>query len=189
MEAVALDPEGAGIVQPMRSAVTAPLHSTQAGSRDDKDAHEMRSLFSSQTNVPLLAAPIGAANLHPPVVALSPALLAMLGGLVLLSGIIVGTAVRHLLAPPAPPALVSIPTPVIAPLPPAPAAIVSPAIPVSNPPLPEAPVPVTARVRARPIARHAKETLESVPARPSGPSAKAKVWPAAPKTWIDPWAD
>ncbi len=195
MEAVALDPEGAtGIVQPMLGAVTAPLHSTPVGAREDQDAHsrDLRPLFSSQANVPLLAAPTGAANLHAPLVALSPALLATLGGLVLLSGIIVGTAVRHLLSPPR--ALVSIPGPVAASLPPQPAEIASAPTTVPNPPPSAAPAPVTTRVRARPIARHANEPKKGSPAKtsPAKPKtwpAKPKTWPAEPKTWIDPWAD
>src|SRR5882724_3099531 len=130
MEAVALDPAlAAGIVQPVLGAVTAPLHRTPVGEPDEQDprAPNPRALFGAQTNAPILAAPTGSASLHVPVVALSPALLATLGGLVLLCGIVVGTALRHLLAPPAPLALASTPAPAPTPLPPAPAAIAAPA--------------------------------------------------------------
>jgi hypothetical protein len=197
MEAVALDPERAtGIVQPMLGAVTAPLHRTQVEELDDQDAHapHLRALFSSQTNVPILAAPTGSASLHVPVVAVSPALLATLGGLVLLCGIIVGTASRHLLALPAPLALAATPSPEAAPLPASPASIAPPATAVPIPPPPEAPAMVTTRVRARPIARHPQEPTEASPAKvwPAKPKtgpAKPKTGPAKPKTWIDPWAD
>lgn len=190
MEAVPLDPERAtGIVQPMLGAVTAPLHRTPLGERDDQDAHahDLRPLFSSQTNVPVLAAPTGSARLHVPAVALSPALLATLGGLVLLCGIVVGTALRHLLAPHAPLTLAATPAPAAASLPPAPAAIAPPATTAPNPPLSVAPAPVTTSVRERPIARHAKELAKGSPAKIS--PAKPKTWPAKPKTWVDPWAD
>jgi hypothetical protein len=191
MEAVAHDPEPAlGVVQPIMGAVTAPLHRTPVGERDDQDrnAPDLRSLFSSQTNVPLLAAPTGATNLHPPLVALSPALLATLGGLVLLCGIVVGTAARHLLAPPAPLGLVATPAPLAASLPAAPASIAPFAATVPNPPLVDAPAPVTIRMRPKAIARHAKEPTKGSPAKVWPAKVwPAKVWPA--KVWIDPWAD
>jgi hypothetical protein len=110
MEAVALTPEPeleAGVVQPIATAVvTAPLHATPStrGARpvreQDVEGPSVRPLFGSQVDVPVLAAPTGAVGLTAPSVALSRAMLATLGGLVLLCGIVVGTAARHLFAGP-----------------------------------------------------------------------------------------
>ena len=178
------EPVRTGVVQPIQStlgAVTAPLH---AKPREDSDgnarfgAKRPRSLFGSQVDVPLLAAPMGAAGFHaPPSISISRATLATLGGAVLLCGIIVGTAARHLWASPAPTAVVAptsvavVPAPVVAPsVPAAPAAELQPEV-VTVP----APVTIRARVKTA-----VKPTV--APARkPEEPSP-------APKQWVDPWA-
>ena len=102
MEPVAVEPEG--VVRPVTGIVTAPLHATPLES-PERHEHErvpaVRPLFGSQVDVPVLAAPSGAVSLHAPVVTLSRAMLATVCAIVLLCGIVVGTAARHLLASPA----------------------------------------------------------------------------------------
>ena len=176
------EPLRTGVVQPIASAVTAPLH---AKPREDSDgnarlgARRPRSLFGSQVDVPLLAAPVGAPGFQaPPSISISRATLATLGGAVLLCGIIVGTAARHLWASPAPTAVV-VPTSVAV----VPAPVVAPSVPVAAPaaaPQPEVvtvPAPVTIRARAKtavkPAVAPARKTVEPSP---------------APKQWVDPWA-
>jgi hypothetical protein len=189
MEAVALD--GApqlGVVQAVTGSVTAPLHAAPRKDRDRNSgsnpdgAPALRALFSSQVDVPVLAAPTGSVNLRAPVVTLSRGLLTVLCGLVLLCGIVVGTAARHLFASPAPLAVVAVPA-VAAPtapalVPPAPPQIVAlPSLPAADTVPPSPPVvavaaPVTIHVRTKAVV------------------AKAAPAPIAmPKTWVDPWAD
>jgi hypothetical protein len=171
------EPVRTGVVQSVAGAVTAPLH---AKPREDSDGNtnRPRSLFGSQVDVPLLAAPMGAPGFHaPPSISISRATLATLGGAVLLCGIVVGTAARHLWSSHAPIAVVA-PTAVAV----APAATSAPAVPVAAPaaePQPEVvtvPAPVTIRARV-------KTAVKSAVAPAHKPAA-----PAAPKEWVDPWA-
>jgi hypothetical protein len=184
MEAVALDSDGDGAVQAVAPVVTAPLHATPIAQRRDS-APALRSLFGSQVDVPLLAAPTGAVSLPAPVVTLTRATLATVCGIVLLCGIVVGTAARHLLASPAPRAVAAAPS-VVAPaaaLPasPALAPLATPSAPVADtaPPLPPPivtlPAPVTIRAHAKAVAR-------------AVPAAKIVV-ATPPKAWVDPWAN
>jgi hypothetical protein len=191
MEAIALEPEPVqepGVVQPVSGVVTAPLHATDARRRDeDRQGPELRPLFGSQVDVPVLAAPMGSAplgavSLRAPVVTLSRAMLATLGGLVLLCGIVVGTAARHLLTSPAPLAVVAAPAvlaPVTAlpvgPLTIAPAADTAPPQP---PPLIAVPAPLTIHAHAKPVAES-----------PTAPHARAMRPKAQTKPWVDPWAE
>jgi len=180
------EPVRTGIVQPITAVVTAPLH---AKAREDSDgnarvgAKRPRSLFGSQVDVPVLAAPMGLPGLPgfpaPAGVSLSRATLATLGGAVLLCGIIVGTAARHLWSQPAPIAVVATtpvaavaPAPVAAPSVPAVAPIVEPQLPVVA-----VPAPVTIRSRAR----TAVKPIVAPARKPEEPSP-------APKQWVDPWA-
>jgi hypothetical protein len=208
MEAVALDrtpaPEEAGIVQPVTSVVTAPMH---APARDPEGGRpRLRSLFGSQVDVPVLAAPTGSVGLRAPAVTLSRATLATVVGLVLVCGVVVGTAARHLLAAPAPLAVVSaaptVPAPVLsaaAQAAPAPVAANVPTVdtaPPSPPPLVAVPAPVTIRAHAKTATRQTAEhnaspatESEAEPATtPSTkPPGKASGNPSG-KTWVDPWA-
>jgi hypothetical protein len=191
MEAVAIDPEPQlGVVQAMTGSVTAPLHAAprvdrnrnsggRTSERHEDGAPPLKALFASQVDVPLLAAPTGSVSLQAPVVTLSRGLLAMLCGLVLLCGIVVGTAVRHLFASPAPLAVVAVPAVAAAPAPAlAPPAIVAlPSLPTADtappspPPVVAVAAPVTIHVRAKAVSK----------------AAPAPV--AAPKAWVDPWAE
>jgi hypothetical protein len=218
MEAVALAPEpelvsGRGVVQHMSGVVTAPLHAPHEDDTKDDDSSrgspDLRALFGSQDAVPLLAAPTGSVSLRAaPAVTLSRATLGALGGLVLLCGIVVGTAARHLLASPAPLTMVAapaMPTPTRAPVKMAPPIVLAatPAptpTPVAAPvattpvpgPLPRGPVPppvattpvappparVTAPKRATAVVKRA------LVAAPPAPAAKP-----AQRPWVDPWAN
>ena len=184
MEAVAIDSAPQlGVVQAVTGSVTAPLHATPRMDRDrnsggnQEGAPPLRALFSSQVDVPVLAAPTGSVNLRAPVVTLSRGLLTLLCGLVLLCGIVVGTAARHLFASPAPLAVVAVPAVAAAPalLPPAIVALpnlpTADTAPPSPPPVVAVPAPVTIHVRTKAVAK----------------AAPAPV--AAPKAWVDPWAE
>jgi hypothetical protein len=191
MEPVALEPDG--VVRPITGIVTAPLHATPLESREGNEldgAPALRPLFGSQVDLPVLAAPSGAVSLHAPVVTLSRAMLATVCGIVLLCGMVVGTAARHLIASPAP--LAVVPAPVAA-LALAPAALAAPAVapsvaaaaaaPPSPPPLVALPAPLTIRARARTAARAAAEPTGHKIA--VAPPAK----PLQAKPWVDPWAE
>jgi hypothetical protein len=191
MEAVAIDSAPQlGVVQAVTGSVTAPLHAAPRMDRDRNSgsnpdgAPALRALFSSQVDVPVLAAPTGSVNLRAPAVTLSRGLLTLLCGLVLLCGIVVGTAARHLFASPAPLAVVAMPAVAapsapahVPPAPPAPPAIVAlPSLPAADrvppsPPVVAVAAPVTIHVRMKAV----------------GKAAPAPV--AMPKTWVDPWAD
>ncbi len=201
MEAVVLEPELArelGIVQPIASGtgvVTTPLHAPSRRREETADggAPPLRSLFSSQVSIPLLAAPSGAVGVGhagPPRVTLTRASLVTLGALVLLCGIVVGTAARHLLAAPKPLSVVAAPAmaapaPAVVPrassIPAAPSAETSPP---SPPPTPAAPAPVT-------IHEHVKAAPSAIRKRPTTIEAPAATEEAvaAPKAWVDPWAE
>jgi hypothetical protein len=191
MEPVAFEPDG--VVRPVTGIVTAPLHATPRGSRERNEldgAPALRPLFGSQVDVPVLAAPTGSVSLHAPVVTLSRAMLATVCGIVLLCGIVVGTAVRHLIASPSPLAVVPAPAVRAAPAPAslaapvaAPSAPTADTAPPSPPPLVTLPAPLTIRAHTRTFAR-----------APAGPAVRkiavapqAKPWQAKP--WVDPWAD
>jgi hypothetical protein len=195
MEAIALDPEPddvsrSGVVQPVQGSVTAPLHAAPRQAREgneDGRPPRLRPLFGSQVDVPVLAAPTGSIGLRAPVVTLSRAMLGTLSGVVLLCGVVVGTAARHLLAPPAAPAMVTptaaatpavttarSTTPLIAPLSRAPAADLAPP---SPPPFVSLPAPVI-RARAKAVVKAGAAPLAR--ATPVKPQAKA---------WVDPWAE
>jgi hypothetical protein len=184
MEAVAVEPDG--VVQAVEPGVTAPLHARpREVAEGNTSARRPRSLFGSQIDVPLLAAPIGSAGFHAPGVTLTRGMLATLGGAVLLSGILVGTAARHLFAsPPAPTPFAA--APVRTPTPPAPT-LTAPAVmvpaPIAAAPASIAPAPVAAAIHARPRAV-AKPTVAS--ARKLEEPATAT---ATAKPWVDPWAD
>jgi len=218
MEAVALAPEPAlvsnrGVVQRMDGVGTAPLHTPRARDTKDDDASrrgpDLRALFGSQDAVPLLAAPTGSVSLRAaPAVTLSRATLGGLGALVLLCGIVVGTAARHLLAAPAPLATVAapeVPTPTPAPVKiqptivlaatPAPTAPPPVAAPVATTPvptpLPRAPLPpplTTTPVAPSParatVPKHASTAAKREPVAAAPPAAKP-----AQKPWVDPWAN
>ncbi|HVU51114.1 MAG TPA: hypothetical protein VHL80_10535 [Polyangia bacterium] len=189
------EPMRLGVVQPVAGAVTAPLHAKPRGGSDgNTGAPRPRSLFGSQVDVPLLAAPLGAPTFHAPQVSLTRATLATLCGIVLLCGIVVGTAVRHLVSSPAPTAVAA------APAAPAPAAAAVTLVPIASPSVPiveiapsprpsvvSAPAPVTVRpprpkAHAKPAAAPARE-----PEAPAAPAREPEA-PAAPKPWVDPWA-
>jgi hypothetical protein len=192
MEAVALEAEdeaARGVVQPVTGIVTAPLHApTRAeptGNASER-APRVRSLFGSQADVPLLAAPVGSASWRAePAVTLSRPMLATLGGVILLCGIVVGTAVRHLVASPAPLSLVAVPTIAAAPsavivgAPPI-AAVSTPEIVTAPPPPPVVALPVPMMIRAR-----TKPAPKPTATKATGPSESAQA-PAKP--WVDPWA-
>jgi hypothetical protein len=185
MEAVAIDAEverRQGVVQPTTAAVTEPLHapartrtSVSAGWR----APALRPLFGSQVDVPLLAAPTGAVDMPGTEVSISRAALAALGGVVLLCGVVIGTAVRHLLASPA------AVTTVLAPTPPArveraPTVLPATASPIA-PPAPSAivqlPAAVTIRARPKAVKRPPVETVRKAPVK------------AVASPWVDPFAE
>jgi hypothetical protein len=198
MEAVALEPELArpGVVHAVAGVVTAPLHSaprkpsqTSQSSDDglrgeDGRGPRLRSLFGSQVDVPLLAAPSGSITLRATGVTLSRSMLATVCGLVLLCGIVVGTAARHLTARPAPlavvasPAVAAVAVPLVAPAPLASAPAVE-TVPPSPPPVVALPAPVTIRVRPRTAAKPVAAAV--VP--------KAPILAGASKPWVDPWAE
>jgi hypothetical protein len=200
MEAVALEPELArelGIVQPIVSEtgiVTAPLHAPSRRHREEAEdggAPPLRSLFSSQVSIPLLAAPsVAVGNVGSPRVTLTRASLVTLGALVLLCGIVVGTAARHLLAAPKPLSVVAAPA-VAAPAPSVvtramsvPAAPSAETSPPSPPPTPTAPAPVA-------IHEHVKTAPSAIRKRPTTVEAAAPTEETvpAPKAWVDPWAE
>jgi hypothetical protein len=196
MEAVRTpEPELLGVVQPVTGSVTAPLHTKpREGSIGNARAPRPRSLFGSQIDIPLLSAPIGTASFHGPVVSLSRPILATLFGAVLLCGIVVGTAARHLWATPRTGAVVTIPvvptSPQAAAAPvrvPTPAPATAPGVPAvdvtasSVPALVVIPAPSTIRARIK------------APAKPPAPARKPaaepeQATPAAQKPWVDPWA-
>ena len=130
-------------------------------------------------DVPLLAAPTGSVSLRAPEVRLSRGLLGMLCGLVLLCGIVVGTAARHLFVSSAPLAVVAVPA--VAPLRRAGASAIvalpnlptAATAPPSPPPVVAVPAPVTIHVRTKAV----------------GKAAPAPAPVAVPKAWVDPWAD
>jgi hypothetical protein len=219
MEAVALTPEpelvsNRGVVQHMSGVVTAPLHAPHGDDTKDDDSSrrgpDLRALFGSQDAVPLLAAPTGSVSLRAaPAVTLSRGTLGALGGLVLLCGIVVGTAARHLLAAPAPLATVAAPekpTPTAAPVkiqptivlaatpaPTTPPPMAAPAATTPTPaPLPRAPLPppVATTPVAPPPARATPPKRASAPAK-RDPVAAAPPPEAKPvqKPWVDPWAN
>jgi hypothetical protein len=185
------EPVRLGVVQPVPEIVTAPLHAKpRKGSDGNAGPPRPRSLFGSHVDVPLLAAPMGAPGLHAAGVSLSRATLATLCGALLLCGIVVGTAARHLWSPPAttipvtaaPATTAPVTTVPVAASPVASVAIEPVAAPHAlgvGPAAPAAPavVPATAAIRARP--RPA--------AKPAAPAQKpAAATPAKP--WVDPWA-
>ena len=188
MEAVAIDAEverRQGVVQPMTAAVTAPLHapartrtSVSAGWR----APDLRPLFGSQADVPLLAAPTGAVDLPGTAVSISRAALAALGGVVLLCGVVIGTAVRHLLASPA--AVTMVVAPARAPTPPAKVELAPVILPVNAiaPPSPPATaqLPAAVAIRARPKASVKRPPVDTVRKAPVKAIASA---------WVDPFAE
>ena len=213
MEAVALQ-DVPGAVQPIIGVVTAPLHAPandrfvdrSAARPAERDRHDVRALFSSQLSIPRLAAPTGSASLQAPPVAISRAMLATLGGVVLLCGIVVGTAARHLLASPAPlavapapaplalaPALATAPVVVAVPVPAAlPSVPVVETAPPAPPPVNAVPAPVKIRAHAQPVKPAATPVRHAAPATPVAPAASAppsdaKSAPAKP--WVDPWAN
>ncbi len=206
MEAIAVEAElerRQGVVQPMTGAVTAPLH---AGARREDGrttsmswkAPDLRPLFGSQVDVPLLAAPTGSASFPGTAVSISRVALAALGGVVLLCGVVIGTATRHLLASPA--AITTVPAPVArvelpvvaapvaaAPTPVTAAIVVAPVAPVA-PVTPIAPVAPAAIVSPKPpvaVRAHVKPAVKRVPVEPA-PKAPVK---AIASHWVDPFAE
>jgi hypothetical protein len=185
------EPVRTGIVQPIQSTlgvVTAPLHAKGRGDSDGNaplGARRPRSLFGSQIDVPLLAAPMGVPGFHAaPAVSLSRATLATLGGAVLLCGIVVGTAARHLWSRPAPtPVVATMPVASVPDVAVAPAQVAAPsasaAAPTAEPQVQvvAVPTPVTIRPRARTVVKPAL-----------APARKAVEPAPAPKQWVDPWA-
>jgi hypothetical protein len=190
MEAVHTpEPVATGVVQPIAGAVTAPLHGEpRAGANGNErvGAAHPRSLFGSQIDVPLLAAPMGSAAFHAPVVSLSGAALGALCGAVLLSGIVVGTAARHLFASPAPTAVVAA-SAVVATTP-----VAAPAVAATTPAAPISPVAETLRSSRTPdVSVPAPATIRArtkAPAKPAAAPARKAADPPAPKPWVDPWA-
>jgi hypothetical protein len=172
------EPVRLGVVQPVTGIVTAPLHAkAREGSDGSAGPPRPRSLFGSQVDVPLLAAPMGAPGFHAPGVSLSRVTLATLCGALLLCGIVVGTAARHLWSPPATTANVTTPPATTAPVAASPVASVAiepVAAPAAKPvpPVPAAPAP---RAKLKPAAKAAA-------------TAQKASAPAAPKPWVDPWA-
>ncbi|HEX4404202.1 MAG TPA: hypothetical protein VH560_05205 [Polyangia bacterium] len=203
MEAVAVDNENdnelerrEGVVQPLAGVVvTAPMHAGERGrhaqdsttSTGTWQAPDLRPLFSSQIDVPLLAAPTGSAGFSTPPISISRVALVALGGVVLLCGVVIGTAVRHLLASPAAMATVSAPTP-IAPPPmieaPAPAAA-RVAVPAVEAPIAAPPVAVQATVPHPRIIKRAPVA----PVRKAPAKAPAKTIDGSAAHWVDPFAE
>jgi hypothetical protein len=189
MEAVAIDAEferRQGVVQPMTAAVTAPLHapartrtSVSAGWR----APALRPLFGSQADVPLLAAPTGAVGVAGTEVSISRAALAALSGVVLLCGVVIGTAVRHLLASPA--AVTTVSAPARAPTLLAKVELAPTVVPVAATAPPAAPSSIVQRPTA--IAIHARPK-PAVKRPPVETVRKAPVKPIA-SPWVDPFAE
>lgn len=187
MEAIPLKPPAeAGVAEWIEGAVTAPLHAAAPKSRvgnTERDTGSRpsrpRSLFGSQLDLPVLAAPTGSVGLRAPAVTMSHASLAVLIGLVLLCGVVVGTAARHLLASPAPLPIAATPVapaPVAATAPPGPSAPTAVTAPPSPPPIVSVPAPVTIHARAKAAAKVANVVL--------APRISEKA-----KAWVDPWAE
>jgi hypothetical protein len=215
MEAVALDPgQELGVVQPIentRGIVTAPLHTPppERLQTAERRGHDPRALFSSQVDVPVLAAPSGTVSLHTPAVTLTRAMLVTLCGLVLLCGVVVGTAARHLLASPAPLAVVAAPpaappvaaAPVVIPAVQAVAAVeapsmVTPPSALASAPAVAVPAPAPVVTLPPPLAIHARAKVVAAPKAPSAPvspvarkAPKTQDTPTVSKPWVDPWAE
>src|SRR5262252_4526282 len=90
-----------GVVQPVTATVTAPYHGHAPGENTGVDrltisatfrAPDLPSLFGSQVDVPLLAAPTGAVAPARPTVALPRIALAALGAIVFGCGAVIGAA-------------------------------------------------------------------------------------------------
>jgi hypothetical protein len=168
-----------GVVQPMTGMVTAPYGRRPDGENTGVDrlpvsatfrAPDPGSLFGSQVDVPVLAAPTGTGTPRRPASVRLPGFaLAVLGGALFACGFILGETALRPEPPAAHPEVVSLPA---APAEPAPAArpeeLAVPVIAVA------APVKVIAR--KRPAAR---------PVVPAPPRAEH----AAPAPWVDPFAD
>jgi len=185
------EPVRLGVVQPVTGVVTAPLHAkAREGSDGNAGPPRPRSLFGSQVDVPLLAAPIGTPGFHAPGVSLSRGTLATLCGALLLCGIVVGTAARHLWSAPATTATVTTtPTTVTVATPPVAASpVASVAIePVAAPRAPSvAPAAVAAPVETAAAPAVTRTRLKPA-AKPAAPAQKPSA-PAAQKPWVDPWA-
>lgn len=200
MEAVAIEAElerRQGVVQPMEGVVTAPLHATARASRDEGRrtsmswrAPSLQPLFGSQVDLPLLAAPTGSVSLPGTFVTISRAALAALGGVVLLCGVVIGTAVRHLLASPAAVMTVSLPAstttasarvetaaPIETSRVPAVVAASPAAIPLVQSPA-QTPAAVALRARTKPAVKRAPiETVRKAPVK------------AVASHWVDPFAE
>jgi hypothetical protein len=197
MEAISVaDDLARGVVQPVASVATAPYHDgprpsgessgvealDRAPSSASWRAPDLRPLFGSQVDVPLLSAPTGALPEREGIVLLSRAAIAAMGALIFACGLLAGAAAWHrprtsvALTPVAPP-------PVALPPEPQPATPSTPAAPEPRlvaPPTVAVPEPVTIVARKRPAARHVP-----VIQKPQELAASAK--PAA--RWIDPFAE
>jgi hypothetical protein len=186
MEAVGADGELVGqdgTVQPMTGMITAPYGRRADGENTGVDrlpvsstfrAPDLQSLFGSQVDVPVLAAPTGtftprrAAGLRLPGFAL-----AILGGALFAWGFLMGEATRRADPPPAIPAA-----------PQRTAAPVAPEIePVTQAAPEERAAPVIEVAAPVKITTHKRPAARAVVPRPP------RAAPAAPKPWLDPFAD
>jgi hypothetical protein len=210
MEAVAVESEGRrGVVQPLAGVVvTAPMHAGERGRHDQHitstaswQAPDLRPLFGSQVDVPLLAAPTGSATFSATPISISRVALVALGGLVLLCGVVIGTAVRHLLASPAAISTVNVSAPIPlataivqaqapASTPAAAAALVALPAPAVQAPAPIVTAPVAMAAVEAPIAvrAHAKPAVKRAPVEPVR-KAPVKAIAATASHWVDPFAE
>jgi hypothetical protein len=188
MEAVGLG-EAEGVVQPVQRVATAPYHTKAKppGENTGVDrlpvsatfrAPDLPSLFGSQVDVPVLAAPTAV----PPArqvttVNLPRRALAALAAMVFVCGIVIGALARR----PAAPVAVAPAAPAVAPAPKAAAPQVPPvdeaAGPDFAPPIITVPAPV--KILA----------TKKVAAHRAAPAPKVEVEPAPAKPWVDPFAD
>jgi hypothetical protein len=209
MEAVAVDAElerREGVVQPLAGVVvTAPMHAGERGRREEDSttstgtwqAPDLRPLFSSQVDVPMLAAPTGSAGFAATPISISRIALVALGGVVLLCGVVIGTAVRHLLASPAAISTVSVPAPTLAATPiaapiieaqaPAAALVALPA-PAVQAPIATPPVAIQAAAMATAPRPHVKPTVKRAPVE-TVRKAPVKAIAGSASHWVDPFAE
>jgi hypothetical protein len=180
-------PEVMGAVgEPMTRIRTAPI--PDATDARESSAPKVNPLFSSHDGIPTLVAPSGSASLHAPSITLTRGSLVALGAVLLLCGVLVETAARHLFAS-TPRALTNVPaSPTAAPAPvavaPAPVAAPAPVEVAAPAPIVTVPTPVAIHARAKaPVAKAPATTPPKLTAPKLAP-AKAQA-----KTWVDPWAE
>jgi hypothetical protein len=182
MEAVG-DGEAEGVVQAVARVATAPYHGGGTGENTGVDrlpvsatfhAPDLPSLFGTDGEVPILAAPTTRPTARTRTGDLSRAALATLAALgvvVFACGVLFGAVAMRPARPAAP-----MPSVAVAPVAPvAPVTLVQIAAPAEPAPaIIPLPAPVTITARKKVVARH----VDAAPAAP-----------AAPKLWVDPFAE